>query len=75
MNEKGHYSPQMSISTFATKTIAAERSPLADSRDVAATFGKLHHHVLAAIRNLNCSDFFSQTNFRFAVFLDDGVTT
>jgi phage regulator Rha-like protein len=37
----------------------------------AATFEKQHYNVLQSIRNLNCSDLFSQTNFRFAVFLDE----
>jgi Rha family phage regulatory protein len=36
----------------------------ADSRDVAATFGKRHDHVLEAIRNLNCSYDFRLPNFR-----------
>lgn len=36
----------------------------ADSRDVAAYFEKKHFHVLEAIRNLNCSPEFSQSNFR-----------
>jgi Rha family phage regulatory protein len=43
----------------------------ADSRDVAATFGKQHGNVLQSIRNLNCSDDFSRLNFQFAVFLDE----
>jgi hypothetical protein len=38
---------------------------------VAATFGKEHGDVLRDIRDLNCSNDFSQTNFRFAVFLDE----
>lgn len=37
---------------------------MADSRDVAATFGKQHQHVLEAYRRLHCSDEFRQSNFR-----------
>lgn len=36
---------------------------MADSRDVAAFFGKEHKDVLRAIRNLHCSDGFRQRNF------------
>lgn len=38
--------------------------PMADSRDVAATFGKEHKHVLEAYRNCHCSAGFRETNFR-----------
>jgi Rha family phage regulatory protein len=44
----------------------------ADSRDVAATFGKRHDHVLEAIRNLNCSDDFHLRNFAEIKYTDDG---
>lgn len=36
---------------------------MADSRDVAAYFGREHKDVLKAIRNLHCSDGFRQRNF------------
>lgn len=36
---------------------------MADSRDVAAYFGKNHFDVLKAIRNLNCSPEFRERNF------------
>lgn len=51
----------------------AERNPIvrimdgeamADSRDVAAFFGKEHKHVLEKIRNMDCSDHFRRSNFR-----------
>jgi anti-repressor protein len=38
---------------------------MADSRDVAAYFGKQHFDVLRAIRNLNCSKEFGARNFAF----------
>lgn len=57
-----------------TEGIDANRAPvvrltetneaMADSRDVADYFGKRHQHVLEALRNLNCSDDFRQSNFR-----------
>lgn len=37
---------------------------MADSRDVAAYFGKRHKHVLEAIRDLHCSPEFREPNFR-----------
>lgn len=43
---------------------------MADSRDVAAYFGKKHFHVLEAVRNLNCSDTFRRSNFRSNVIKD-----
>ncbi|WP_424132488.1 Rha family transcriptional regulator [Roseiarcus sp.] len=43
----------------------------ADSRDMAATFGKEHYSVLRDIRNLNCSSDFRLPNFRFAKYEDD----
>jgi Rha family phage regulatory protein len=36
---------------------------IADSRDVAAFFGKVHFQVLRDVRNLHCSDDFRQSNF------------
>lgn len=36
---------------------------MADSRDVAAYFGKNHFDVLRALRNLQCSDSFRERNF------------
>jgi hypothetical protein len=36
---------------------------MADSRDMAATFGKKHRNVLADIRNLKCSNDFGLLNF------------
>jgi Rha family phage regulatory protein len=53
--------------------VNAERQPvvnivdgeaMADSRDVAAFFGKEHKHVLEKIRGLDCSDAFRRSNFR-----------
>jgi len=38
---------------------------MADSRDVAAYFGKNHFDVLRAIRNLQRSDDFRQRNFDY----------
>lgn len=38
-------------------------APMADSRDVAAYFGKNHFDVLKAIRNLSCSPEFKERNF------------
>jgi Rha family phage regulatory protein len=52
--------------------ISAERQPvvsihdgeaMADSRDVAAYFGKRHTEVLRAVRDLHCSDDFRRRNF------------
>jgi Rha family phage regulatory protein len=37
---------------------------VADSRDVAAYFGKDHKNVLQSIRNLSCSDQFRRLNFQ-----------
>ena len=37
--------------------------PMADSRDVAATFGRQHKDVLRAYRDLHCSPDFRQRNF------------
>jgi Rha family phage regulatory protein len=37
--------------------------PMADSRDVAATFGKEHKRVLQTIREVHCSDGFRRHNF------------
>ena len=57
---------------LALQTVNAERQPvvqtvngevMADSRDVAASFGKNHFDVLKAMRNLNCSAEFRQRNF------------
>lgn len=51
----------------------AERNPIvrmmdgeamADSRDIAAFFGKEHKHILEKIRNMECSDGFRRSNFR-----------
>lgn len=36
---------------------------MADSRDVAAYFGKQHKHVLRDIRELDCSAEFRRSNF------------
>lgn len=43
--------------------VVRDGRPLADSRNVAASFGKRHGSVLCAIRNLQCSDNFKQRNF------------
>jgi Rha family phage regulatory protein len=37
--------------------------PMADSRDIAETFGKEHKRVLQTIREVHCSDTFRQHNF------------
>jgi Rha family phage regulatory protein len=37
--------------------------PMADSREIAATFGRQHKDVLRAYRDLNCSDDFRRRNF------------
>lgn len=42
--------------------LAGDR-PVTDSRKVAAKFGKRHGDVIRAIRNLECSDDFTQRNF------------
>lgn len=41
----------------------SDNEALADSRDVAAYFGKQHGHVLRDIRGLSCSDDFRRSNF------------
>ena len=59
--------------TDLSATVDATRMPIvreidgeimADSRDVAAFFGKEHKHVLERIRTLSCSDQFRRSNFR-----------
>lgn len=45
--------------------ITETNEAMADSRDVAAYFGKQHSDVLRAIRNLNCSKDFAARNFAF----------
>jgi Rha family phage regulatory protein len=51
----------------ATRTpivrLTQDNEAMADSRDVAAYFGKNHFDVLKTIRNLSCSDNFRQRNF------------
>lgn len=43
------------------------------SRNVAKVFGKEHKHVLRAIRSLECSEEFTQSNFGQATFTMCGV--
>jgi Rha family phage regulatory protein len=66
---------------FSDVPVDASRQPvvkiddgeaMADSRDVAAFFGKRHTEVLRAIRDLNCSADFSQRNF--ASFKNNDLT-
>lgn len=51
----------------ATRTpivrITQDNEAMADSRDVAAYFGKQHQHVLRSIREMQCSQEFFQRNF------------
>jgi Rha family phage regulatory protein len=47
------------------------RKTFADSRDVAATFGKNHRDVLRAIRELSCSEDFRVRNFAQSSFLNE----
>ena len=43
---------------------------IADSRDVAATFGKLHTHVIASVRDLLSKEpTLGETNFRSSSYL------
>lgn len=42
----------------------------ANSRDVAAFFGKLHKNVLQAIDNLECSEEFARLNFQPSEYID-----
>lgn len=60
--------------TDLSATVDATRMPIvreidgeimADSRDVAAFFGKRHEDVLRAIRSLSCSSDFTRRNFAF----------
>ncbi len=43
--------------------------PMTTSRAVASYFGKEHNKVLRSVRNLECSQKFSQDNFRSAKYL------
>lgn len=43
---------------------------IADSRDVAAAFGKQHKDVLKAIANLNCTPAFNERNFAPTFYRD-----
>jgi len=53
-----------SISTSSVPVVHAKNGRVyADSRDVAAYFGKLHKDVLKAIDNLDCSEEFRGRNF------------
>jgi Rha family phage regulatory protein len=45
---------------------------LANSMEVAKRFGKAHHHVLESIRDLDCSNEFSLSNFRERDYLSRG---
>lgn len=50
----------------------ADGAPVADSRDVAAFFGRRHGDVLRAIRDVECSDEFRRRNF--ASFKNNDLT-
>ena len=43
---------------------------MADSRDVAKFFGKEHHNVIKAIRNLDCDEEFGAVNFNATSYID-----
>ncbi len=45
--------------------------PVADSLHIAEVFGKEHKHVLEAIRNLECSKEFNESNFRPVDYIDN----
>jgi len=55
--------PQMDASRQPV-VVQIDGEVMADSRDVAAYFGKEHKHVLEKIRNMECSDHFRRSNFR-----------
>ena len=40
----------------------------ANSKEIASKFGKTHRHVLEAVKNMNCSDKFRETNFRLSYY-------
>lgn len=42
---------------------------MASSKEVADKFGKIHTHVLEAIRSLECSDDFRESNFRLSSYI------
>ena len=46
---------------------------LTTSLDIAEKFGKSHKHVLDAIRNVDCSEEFSRTNFRLSNYEARGI--
>ena len=48
----------------------AEQRVVVSSRDVARVFGKEHAKVLRDIRNLECSEAFSQANFGLGFYKD-----
>ena len=46
-------------------------APATNSLVIAERFGKRHHHVLRAIKRLECSPEFSETNFGLAEYIDE----
>ncbi|GEP03702.1 Rha family transcriptional regulator [Methylobacterium oxalidis] len=63
MDDAVHVEPEITQRGLVPKVQIIDGELTADSRDVAAFFGKTHFHVLRDIRNLHCSDDFRAINF------------